>query len=92
MTDKKKNKPVGKKRTVKNTNPIEHEKKLTPSERYYEKPDLESYEGFIAMIDRMFFKLTGKISNRTPEEEAEIRAKFEKMKADKAKKKQEHQD
>ena len=63
------------------------EKKITPPERYYEKLSLESYEGFVAMIDRMFFKLTGKTSKRTPEEEAEMRAKFEKMRADHEKKK-----
>jgi hypothetical protein len=57
-------------------------KKLTPPERYYEKLSLESFEGFIATIDRMYFKLTGKTSKRTPDEEAEMRAKFEKMKAD----------
>lgn len=62
------------------------EKRLTPPERYYEKLNLESYEGFVAMIDRMFFKLTGKTSKRTPKEEAEMRAGFEKMRADHEKK------
>jgi hypothetical protein len=62
------------------------EKKLVPQERHYEKVNLEEYNEFAAMIDRMFFKLTGKTSNRTPEEEAEMRGKFEEMKAKKAKK------
>lgn len=60
------------------------EKKLAPQERHYEKVKLEEYDEFAAMIDRMFFKLTGKTSNRTPEEEAEMRAEFEKMQAEKA--------
>jgi hypothetical protein len=88
MTDKKKNRPAGKKPAVKNADPGEPEKPLTPPERYYEKPDLQTYEGFVGMIDRMFFKLTGKTSDRTPEEEAEMRAKFDKMQADNEKKKQ----
>jgi len=60
------------------------ENKLAPQERHYEKVNLEEYNEFAAMIDRMFFKLTGKTSSRTPEEEVEMRAKFEEIKAKKA--------
>jgi hypothetical protein len=60
------------------------EKNVTSENRNYEKVNFDDYDKFIAMVDRMLFKLTGKISSRTPEEETEMRAKFEKTKAENA--------
>ncbi len=59
-------------------------KKTTPQKRHFEKVNFEDYDEYAAMIDRMLFHLTGKTSKRTPEEEAEMRADFETLKAENA--------
>lgn len=60
---------------------MSEENEEASQDRFYVKVPFDNYEDYVAMIDQILLKITGRVSERTAEEEAKMRKSFEELQA-----------